>query len=193
VQPFWRRIPQTFRIVAGAAIDALAIVIFLFSDAPALTGLPSVFLAAIFTAIGTLALVSVILDKDDEIATLEARLEDRAKRQAGIHALDERIEEGNELARRLRRYRSIPEEGMDAAREAMGAAVGEWNERCVSTANEYLGVAGRFGSQYPSPMTPQDSKWYWRENLFSEVTTKSHWLYEEQVRLRNNVEMPLPG
>ena len=73
---------------------------------------------------------------------------------------------------------------MEAVSGAMTTAVGEWNQRCVTTAKEYFGAAGLLGSPYPPPTTPAASEWFWRDSLLSEVSTKITWLHSMQMMLK---------
>ncbi len=188
MRSLWQAVPSTFRQIFGVLADIAGAVVFLFSDLPALAGLPTLAIAGLLTLIGTLALVSVIADLNDENAQLRRGLDTRADLVAARLAFHELIEDGNDLARRLKAYRGSDSNAAAAAAKEFKRLVAEWNARCVDTVLRYVphlaGQLGRPISSAPRPASGYVPGWpQWAATLRHEVAEKIDRMTVLQARL----------
>jgi hypothetical protein len=177
------RLPELsleLRTAAGAAFSVVALAsgVLAIQD---IARLPLTFVVCIAGLAALWAFLSVIARQRREIDRLRSAIEAGSKDAEARLAFNDRIEEGNELARRLKRYKPAkgsgsPEVKADQALHTQ--AVVEWNERCVATARHYVPhLAGALGAPFAPPPArpPGGGVWIgepWARNLRNEVTVK---------------------
>jgi hypothetical protein len=158
--------------------------------------LPLTVLLIVSVMVAIYGFVSVIVEQRETIADLIARLEMADDHSEALLDLNGLVEEGNGLARKLKRY-VIPETHTEADveddKDGFTEMVASWNRRCV----EVVGMraphmTGLLAAPIPPRVDPPPRPGvrvlpsfgvWWRDNLRHEVAVKIERLVSIQTRM----------